>query len=477
MRPNILFAIADDASHFSPYGHSFVEMPAADWVAHNGIRFDNAYTSSPKCAPSRATILTGRYPWQLEDACNHQCYFPSKFPLYPDLLEEAGYHMGYTGKGWGPGDYTRYGRTRNPAGNEYNEIKLTPPRDSKIAADDYAANFEKFLEARPEGAPFCFWYGCREPHRHYNYGEGIRGGKKMESIEKLPSYWPDDERVKVDLLDYAYEIEWFDLHLGRMLDTLRRIGELDNTIIVVTSDNGCPFPRVKGQMYEQDFHLPLLVRYGNGQKGRVVEDLITFSDFAPTFLEAAGVKAPAEFSGKSFWNLITSSDSGRIDPDRKFVFFGREKQDQGRENDLGYPVRCVCDYDYLYVRNFAPDRWPAGNPETNYTNCDGSPTKDLILELEKQGIHFYYNLCFGKREGEELYNIRRDPECLHNLAQEPACAELKEFYWQTLKKFLEDMQDPRIFGNGDIFESYEYAKKGMHSWAHYVAGDWQPQKY
>ena len=247
--PNILFALADDASHFGVYGHSFVSTPNIDRIASEGVIFENAFTSNPKCAPSRASILTGRFTWQNEEAYNHFCYFPDKFELLPDVLDDHGYFTGYTGKGWKPGDWKRAGLKRNPAGNEYNKYELTPPENTRIWSVDYAANFEDFLSQKPGDMPFYFWYGASEPHRPYSFGEGIRAGKAIRSIQEIPSYWPDCDEVRIDMVDYAYEIEWFDMHLGRMLSKLDEIGELDNTLIIVTSDNGCAFPRVKGQMY------------------------------------------------------------------------------------------------------------------------------------------------------------------------------------------------------------------------------------
>jgi len=260
-RPNILFAIADDASHFSAYGHRFVNTPGFDRVAREGVLFENAFTVNPKCAPSRACILTGMHTWQLEEACNHFGVFPSKFQVFPDLLEAAGYFVGFTGKGWAPGDYAAGGFERNPAGPEFSGRTLDPP-SSTISKKDYAGNFADFLSERPDDQPFCFWYGGHEPHRRYEEGEGIRNGKRIEDVE-VPEYWPDTDVVRSDILDYAFETEWFDSQLNEMLELLEANGELDNTIVVVTSDNGMPFPRVKGQMYEDDFHLPLAVRWGD----------------------------------------------------------------------------------------------------------------------------------------------------------------------------------------------------------------------
>ncbi|MGE4488919.1 MAG: sulfatase [Kiritimatiellales bacterium] len=475
-RPNILFALADDASHFSAYGHRFVNTPHFDRVAHDGILFSNMFTTNPKCAPSRASMLTGMHTWQLKEACTHFCVFPGpdEFAVYPDLLEEAGYHVGFTGKGWAPGDFTRRGRKRNPAGTEYNEKTLTPPEGSKIASHDYAANFEDFLSKRETDQPFCFWYGGKEPHRSYAFGEGQRHGKTLDEVDTVPPYWPDEPVVREDMLDYAFETEWFDSHLGRMLAILEERGELDNTLVIVTSDNGCPFPRVKGQMYDDDFRLPFAAMWPAQIKpGQTADALCSFIDLAPTFLELAGIAIPETWPGKSLTDIFQTLET----PTRVRAFMGRERHDMGRENDAGYPVRGIRTPQYLYVRNFEPDRWPAGNPETGFTNCDGSPTKDRILELHTQGEDFYYNEAFGKRPLEQLFDVISDPFCMTNLATDPEFAGIKDSLWKELEAKLKETEDPRILGNGDRFDRYEYVGEAPHSWANYVNGTWQPQVY
>ena len=481
-RPNILFAIADDASHFSAYGHGFVNTPNFDRVARDGVRFDAMFTTNPKCAPSRASIVTGRHTWQLQEACTHWCVFPGpdRFEVYADRLMAAGYHVGHTGKGWAPGDWRREGRTHNPAGPEYNERNLTKPVGTCVSDCDYAGNFDAFLDARPDGAPFCFWYGGREPHRKYIPGEGIAQGKSMADVGPgdVPPYWPDNETVRGDMLDYAFEIEWFDRHLGRMLERLEAIGELENTLVVVTSDNGCPFPRVKGNMYDDDFRLPCAAMWpGTVPGGRTCQDLTSFIDFAPTFLELAGVGADPTLPGRSLMDILRSDRSGRITDCRDRALMGRERHDVGREGDRGYPVRCIRTERYLYIRNFEPDRWPAGNPETGFTGCDSSPTKSDILALRERGDERYFQLCFGKRPLEELFDIQADPHCMENLAGKPELAPLKEGLWTELQAALKATGDPRIDGNGDIFDTYEYVGGAPHSWKHYVAGDWVPQGY
>ena len=174
-QPNILFCIADDASypHMGAYGCSWVKTPGFDRVARDGVLFRNAYTPNAKCAPSRACILTGRNSWQLEEAANHFPFFPAKFRTYPETLGAQGYSVGYTGKGWSPGDPGQVdGKRRQLCGPAYLQRKTKPPARG-IASHDYAANFADFLDERPADKPFCFWYGALEPHRGYEYGSGV----------------------------------------------------------------------------------------------------------------------------------------------------------------------------------------------------------------------------------------------------------------------------------------------------------------
>jgi N-sulfoglucosamine sulfohydrolase len=475
-RPNILFAIADDASHMSAYGHTFLNTPHFDRVAAEGVLFTHAYTTNPKCAPSRASILTGRHTWQLEEASCHFGKFPSKFAVYPSLLEEAGYHVGHTGKGWGPGDYEAGGFEHNPAGRAYHGAKLDPPTTG-MSAKDYAGNFARFLDERPDDAPFCFWYGAHEPHRHYEEGSGVRAGRRTEDVTP-PAYLPDEEIVRSDLLDYTLEVEWFDEHLGRILAQLEEAGELADTLVVVTSDNGMPFPRVKGQMYEHDFNMPFAAMWRGAVKGgRVVTDFVSFRDIGPTFLEAAGLAPHEDMTGASFLNVLTSNEAGRVDPSREHVLMGRERHDLGREGDLGYPVRVIRTDEWLYARNYEPERWPAGNPETGYTNMDSSPTRSLIIEQHDAGEDTYWALAVGKRPAEEMYRVEEDPECMRNLAADPACAAVKDGLRERMEAELTAQGDPRLNGNAAVFDTYEYVGASGHSWKNYVAGTWKRPGY
>lgn len=459
--PNILFAIADDwgYGHASVYGAKWVHTPAFDRVAREGALFNHCFTNNPKCSPCRASLLTGRNTWQLEEAMCHNGLFPAKYRVYPDLLEEAGYHVGFTGKGWGPGDFMGGGFQRNPAGPAYQQFKNRTPHKG-MGQIDYARNFEAFLAARKPGQPFCFWYGGSEPHRAYEPGIGERGGKSLADVQ-LPPYFPDSDLIRSDYLDYAMEVEWFDQHLGRILKKLEATGELDNTLVVVTSDHGAPFPRIKGQIYEDGFHLPLAIRWGKELKaGRRIDDFINVRDFAPTFLELAGLKPHAQMSGRSFLATLRAEKSGWVDASRNRIVVGKERHDIGRPNDWGYPVRALRTPEFLYVHNYTPDRWPVGNPETGYRNCDDGPSKTFLLSRFDR----FYKLCFGKRPEEELYRITTDPACVNNLAGDASLAATKAELRQEMEALLRQDQDPRVLGKGAVFDTYKYLGPRNHAY-------------
>ena len=463
-RPNILFIIFDDWGwqHAGAYGSTWVKTPNFDRVAREGVLFKNAFTSNPKCSPCRASILTGRNTWQLKEAVSHGGMFPDGFEVYPDLLEKSGYTVGLTGKGWGPGDFkTVAKRTRNPSGPSFDEHRSTPPA-SGMGRIDYAKNFDAFLTQRAKDKPFCFWMGFQEPHRGYELNSGVRLGKNLSDV-KVPSYLPNTATVRGDLADYAIEVEWADSYIGKALALLEASGELENTLVIVTSDHGMPFPFVKGQIHEDGFRLPLAMRWGKVIKpGRVVEDFINVRDFAPTYMELAGLKPHAQMTGRSLAALLRSPKSGWVE-NRDTMLIGKERHDIGRPHDLGYPVRALRTKDFLYVHNFHPDRWPAGNPETDFGNCDPGPSKEVLKAL---GGH-YYDLSFGKRLPDELYDLRRDPEGVNNLAHDIHHAKILEELRTKMMTMLREDKDPRALGDAAIFDTYQYVGgrgKGYETW-------------
>ena len=471
-QPNILFAIADDQSfpYASVYGENGVQTPAFDKVAEAGVLFTNAFVAAPQCSPSRAAILTGKNIWQLEEAGTHSSYFPKKFTVFTDLLDQAGYSIGYTGKPWGPGNWEDAGWSRNPVGPEYNEKVFESVPASGIHKIDYFENFREFYSQKTKASPFFFWYGGHEPHRVYEDGSGLKAGKELSSAV-VPNFLPETDLTKSDMLDFAFEIEWFDAQLGKMLQFLDEKGELENTIIVVTADNGMPFPSAKANLQEYGTHVPLAICWPKKIKGnRVVADLVGMIDLAPTFLEITGIENPQQMTGKSLSKILYSEEQGNIDPDRKYVFTGRERHTHARPDNLGYPARAVRTADYLYVLNFKPERWPAGDPAPaeasnpgaesslkkllpGYHDVDDSPSKQFLID-EKNNWPVYFDLAYSKRPAEQLYDIKNDPGCINNLAENPDFLQIKTDLNKVLMDELTKQGDPRVLGNGEVFESY-----------------------
>lgn len=460
-RPNILFAIADDMSypHAGAYGDRVVRTPAFDRVAREGVLFTNSFCCSPSCTPSRSAVLAGRPIWQTGEGGVLYGTLPRGLPIYTDLLANAGYHVGFTGKGWSPGNWRAGGRTTHPNGVEFNTRLHSEPVPAGIDKRDYAANFQDFLAQRPDGAPFAFWFGCTEPHRVYERGAGLKSGKRLQDV-KVPPFLPDTEEIRSDLLDYYFEIEWFDRQLQKILAALERSGEMDRTMVVVTSDNGMPFPRAKVNLYDWGVHMPLAIRWPDriARPGRTISEFVSHTSFAPTFLEAAGIAPPTAMEGRSLLPLLYTAAP---DQSRDFAVTALERHTMCRPDGATYPCRAIRTADYLYIRNFAPDRWPTGGDflssnKTTHGDVDACPTKDYMLADQARADHAeLYDLAFGRRPHEELYDVKTDPGQIRNLANDAAYRAARNTLSARLDAYLKRTGDPRIAGR-DPWQQYVY---------------------
>ena len=461
-RPNILLCISDDQSYESTgaNGDPVVRTPAFDRIAAEGLNFTRAFCDAPTCGPSRSALLTGQSIWRLEEAGNIHSTLPAKFATYTERLVAAGYAVGFTGKGWSPGNLEAGGRSANPAGVEFARRKLQPPQKA-IANNDYAGNFEAFLDQRSDDRPFCFWLGTFEPHRAYESGAGSRAGLDASKV-RVPGQLPDDPVVRQDLVDYLSEVEHFDRMVARAIEMLEARGELDNTLIVVTSDHGMPFPRAKASLYDSGTQVPLAMRWPEGivHSGRTTDGFVNLSDLAPTFLEVAGLDVPKEMTGRSLRDLLADEPTVT----RSAAFTAMERHDGCRAGGKGFPCRAIRTADYLYIHNFEPDRWPSGSPDAAdcaraipYGEIDSSPTKDLMMKRRgESAIADLSELAFGKRSAEELYDVRSDPAQLGNLAGRPEHLKTQTEMRERLFDHLRETRDPRLVGGKVDWDYYPY---------------------
>lgn len=442
-RPNILFILADDWSYpyASIYGNQTIRTPNLTRLAQHGTVFTNAYCASPSCTPSRAAILTGRYPHNLGEGVNLCGRLDHRIPTYVQLLEKEGYAVAFDRKGWAPGDFRKMGYTENPAGK--------------------TAKFNTFIDKLPGDQPFFFWFGTNDPHRPFDLDAGKKSGIDPQKI-RLPAFLPDVPAVRGDVADYLSEVERLDREIGDLLQKLERSGQLENTIIVVASDNGMPFSHAKANLYDYGTRVPLLVSSFSkkGLRPKRNDSFVNLIDLIPTFLDWGGVKQRPELDGISLVPVL----SGQKTSHRTEVFLERERHCLCRpefDYGAGYPMRAIRTKDYLYIRNFRPNRMPAGdeaipNTPSVFGDVDGGPTKVYMMDHRQEGpVKNLFALGFGKRPDEEFYVLKGDPYNIHNRVNEAVHAATISQLRNRLDQWMKQENDPRRQGGGDQVDKYE----------------------
>ncbi len=500
-RPNIVFCFADDwGRHAGCYAalddrpsiNELLKTPVIDRLAREGVIFRNAFVNAPSCTPCRSALLAGRYFWQTgRGAILQGAVWDPSIPAYPLLLREAGYHIGQTYKVWSPGtpNDAPYGGTEHEyerAGRRYNQFSQNATRLVKAGRTfeeakaellaEVRENFRQYLADRKPGQPLCYWFGPTLTHREFerDSGRALWGIDPDRLRGRLPAFLPDVPEVRMDMADYMGEIQAWDAGVGVIVEELERIGELDRTVIVLSGDHGMPgVPRGKCNLYDFGVAVALIVRGPGIPGGRVVDDFVNLMDLAPTFLEIGGVSPPPGMTARSVWPVLSSAKSGLVDSTRTWVVTGRERHVAGaREGNLPYPHRALRTKDFLYVRNFAPDRWPMGMPgaeldagrtppldalEHNtficYADMDASPTKAwLVMHRQDPTWARYIDLAFGRRPAEELYDLRGDPDQIRNVAEDPSYSAVKAEMSRRLMQILREQNDPRVTDDGGMFE-------------------------
>ncbi|MEM6469073.1 MAG: sulfatase [Planctomycetota bacterium] len=504
-RPNIVMVFADDWGKYAGiYGelepggpNDVVSTPNFDSIARRGVLFTRAFVSAPSCTPCRSSLLSGKHFWQCERASILQgAVWDFSNDAYPLLLEEAGYRIGHTYKVWSPGqpaDAPHGGKRTsfNSAGRRFNGFSQNVLRPGNRSAtkeqllNEVRGNIRSFLDADDDGnldgeQPFCYWLGPTNCHRKWIKGSG----KKLWNIDpddlkgKLPPYLPDVPSIREDFADYLGEVKAFDASLAVMEKELKRLGQWENTLLVISGDHGIPgFPRGKCNLYDLGVAVPLAVHWPAGIKtaDRVIDDFVSLPDLAPTFLEAAKVAIPESMSARSLMPQLRSDQSGHIDKIRDAVFTGRERHvAQARSGNLPYPQRAIRTERFLYIINFEPERFPMGdgpgygkpdgemptlekltqNTFTAFADLDASPTKAWIAlhgDVEPEA----FRIAFGRRPREELYDIQADPHCMTNLAAKASFETVRADLEQRLLGELRRTGDPRMEADV-IFEAAPY---------------------
>jgi arylsulfatase A-like enzyme len=501
-RPNVVMAFADDwGKYASAYAAldpggicDVVSTPNFDALASDGVLFTRAYVSAPSCTPCRSSLLSGQHFWRCGRGSILQgAIWDFSNPAYPLIMEKAGYRIGHTYKVWSPGSpanapHGGKARAFNRHGNKFNRFSQTAmaetDREAGKAAllEEVRNNVRSFLDAdndpsSPDAAePFCYWFGPTNCHRKWIAGSGaaLWGIDPDDLKGKLPPFLPDVEIVREDFADYLGEAQAFDAALGVIVEELRRIDQLDNTILVVSGDHGIPgVTRGKCNLYDLGTSVPLAIHWPDGveKPGRVVDDFVSLPDLAPTFLQAAGIAIPDAMTAKSLMTILTSDTDGLVDRTRDAVFTGRERHvAKARSGNLPYPQRAIRTDQYLYIINFAPDRWPMGdgpgfgrdetmmptyetlreNTFGAFGDLDASPTKAWVIEHRQQDpASFEY--AFGRRPMYELYDLQADPHCIDNLALRVDHTATRDRLHARLISELKRTGDPRV-GQDVVFE-------------------------
>ena len=500
-RPNILFFFADDWGRFARIyaehdrlagANRLLRTPNLDRLAKEGVLFRNAHVNAPSCTPCRSSLLSGQHFWRTgRGAILQGAVWDEAIPTYPLLLRDAGYHLGKSYKVWSPGSpgdapyggqqhaFEKSGRAFNNFSENATDLVAkgaTVEAARTKLLEEVRDNFRAMLAAKAADQPFAYWFGPTNTHRAWVRGSGQKlWGLDPDALKgKLPAFLPDVPVVREDFADYLGEVQALDAAMGVLLEELDRAGERSKTLIAVSGDHGAPgFPHGKCNLYGFGTGVSLIVAGAGVQGGRVVDDMVTLPDLAPTFLEAGGVKPPAVMTGRSLWNVLKSDRQGQVDPTRTWVVAGRERHVEiARPDYTPYPQRALRTQDHVLIVNFKPERWPLGNPyrldgadeptfdevaQTTFVTLpddDAGPTKAWFVGARKSPEwSALFEKFYGRRPMFELYDLKSDPHEMTNVAEAPAYAAVRKEMTDRLFTILRETGDPRMLEDGKYFET------------------------
>lgn len=426
-QPNIVFIIADDMSwnDCGAYGNKNIRTPNLDRLANQGMKFNQAFLTASSCSPSRASIITGKYPHRT-DAEQLHWPIPSGNITFVEHLREAGYWTAQAGK-WHMGDSikNRFDVVHDAGTEGY---QLSPTGEKAVESGD-GSGCEMWvytLRERPKDKPFFLWLAAFDPHRPYQ--DSIIAIPHSPDKVIVPPYLPDAAEVRKELAQYYDEIFRLDDYIGKVLEELDRQNVSENTLVLFISDNGMPFPRDKTALYDGGIKTPFIVKWPAVVKpGTECNSLVSAVDIAPAFLRIAGAKPLTDIDGKDFSPLLT-------DPELHIRDIAYA---EANWHDYAEFSRSVRTTEFKYIRNFYNDL-----PDTPPADVVRSETYRIMKKLrDSGGLTEDQKSCFiVPRPEEQLYDIQNDPYELTNLAGNPE-------YNMALEKLRKQLNDIMVETN------------------------------
>lgn len=387
-RPNILWLVTEDnvATTVGPYGDPLARTPNVDGLAKGGIVFERCYSTSAVCAPTRSSIITGRYASSMgTQHMRSKRAFPEGVKFFPEYLRAAGYF------------------TSNNAKTDYNTANSW---DAAWNENSKSAHWRH----RAEGQPFFAIFNFEQSHESSLH-------KRVELVTdpakvRLPAYLPDTPTVRADIAQYYDNVARADAALGKILAELKADGLAEDTIIFYYGDHGGAVSRSKRFLYENGTHPPLIAHFPKKYQNLApaapnsrVSELVNFVDLAPTMLSLAGVPLPAQFQGRAIAGPARK-------PAPEFTFSFRDRMDE--RYDM---ARAVTDGRYRYIRNYYPSQ-PWGQ-HLDYLWKQAS-MKEWAGLFAAGKLNATQRAFFENKPAEELFDCAADPDNVRNLADDPA---------------------------------------------------------
>lgn len=394
-----MLLVADDLGlSLGCYGDKNARTPNLDQLASEGVLFPYAFCTTASCSPSRSVMMTGLYnhtngQYGLAQGDHNFHLKPTVRPL-SRLVKEAGFRTAVIGK-----------FHVNPAAQFQWDVRQ---EGETFDVESLNGRVEQFVGSVPAETPFYLHLGFGDPHRGPDGRFHVNRRTSFDPKEiRPPSFLADTAAAREDLSEYYEAVRRMDRGVGLVVDTLRKAGRLEETLLVFISDNGMPFPNAKTNLYDSGVHLPMIARGAGLPAGKRCRAMTSWVDLVPTFLEAAGVAAPAGLPGRSW--LRAAREENPPGWDEVFLshtFHGVK---------MYYPVRGVRTRTHKYLHNL--------NPEIQFlhaTDLSGSPMwqgRDPKLPMGKRAVEAYLH-----RPAEELYDLAADPDEVVNVAGSEAHA-------------------------------------------------------